>query len=92
MPSSRWEYVSMVWTIEGEVYARRLRLAVDEVALGDDTNLPQYTSDPEGDLYVHAAVLTRASYLLSGDKDILSMKDQPVSPVQFARLWESNLL
>ena len=80
---------------EIEVYARRLRLAVEEVPLGDDANIPQYTSDPEDDPYVHAAVLTRAAYLVSGDEDVLSMKDPPVppvSPAQFVRLWESNLL
>jgi uncharacterized protein len=80
---------------EIEVYTRRLRLVVEEVALGDDANIPQYTSDPEDDPYVHAAVLTRASYLLSGDQDILGMEDSPVvpvSPAQFVRLWESKLL
>jgi len=36
-----------------------------------------------------------ASYLASGDEDILGMKDPPtsvLSPAQFVRLWESNLL
>jgi hypothetical protein len=36
-----------------------------------------------------------ASYLASGDEDILGMKDPPTSvltPAQFVRLWESNLL
>ena len=76
-------------------YARRLRLAVEEVPLEDDARIPQYTSDPEDDPYAHAAVLARAAYLVSGDEDILGMKDPPVSPVtpaQFVKLWDSNLL
>jgi predicted nucleic acid-binding protein len=80
---------------EIEVYTRRLRLAVEEVPLEDDARIPQYTSDPEDDPYAHAAVLARAAYLVSGDEDILGMKDPPVSPVtpaQFVKLWDSNLL
>lgn len=80
---------------EIEIYARRLRLAVGEVPLEDDAHIPRYTSDPEDDPYVHAAVLTRANYLVSGDEDILDMKDPPVPPVtpaQFVKLWDSNLL
>lgn len=79
---------------EIETYVRRLRLAVEELSLGDDAYIPLYTSDPEDNPYVHAAVLTRATYLVSGDEDILGMKDPPVStvtPAQFVRLWESNL-
>ncbi|MEW6638171.1 MAG: putative toxin-antitoxin system toxin component, PIN family [Actinomycetota bacterium] len=76
-------------------YARRLRLAVEEILLGDAAHIPRYTSDPEDDPYVHAAVLARASYLVSGDEDILGMKDPPVEvlgPSRFVKLWESNLL
>lgn len=80
---------------EIEAYARRLRLAVEEIPLGDDAHIPPYTSDPEDDPYVHAAVLARATYLVSGDADILGMKNPPVRPVtpaQFIGLWESHLL
>ena len=80
---------------EIEVYTRRLRLAVEEIPLEDNARIPRYTSDPEDDPYVHAAVLARAAYLVSGDEDILCMKDPPVSPVtpaQFVKLWDSNLL
>jgi putative PIN family toxin of toxin-antitoxin system len=80
---------------EIELYARRLRLAVEEIPLGDDARIPRYTSDPEDDPYVHAAVLVRASYLVSGDEDILGMKAPPVPPVtpaQFVKLWDHNLL
>ncbi len=51
--------------------------------------MPSYTKDPEDDPYVLAAVLTGASYLVSGDEDILGMEDPPVSvlnPAQFVRL------
>jgi uncharacterized protein len=76
------------------LYARRLRLAVMEVPTGDQ-EVPSYTRDPEDDPYVFAAVLARASYLVSGDEDILGMEDPPVSvlgPAQFVRLWEAGLL
>ncbi len=76
------------------VYARRLRLAVAEVPT-DDREVPRYTSDPEDDPYVLAAVLARATYLVSGDNDILAMDSPPVqvvNPAQFFRLWEAGLL
>lgn len=76
-------------------YARRLRLVVEEVPIGDPEKAPSYTGDPEDDPYVLAAVLANASYLVSGDEDILGMEDPPVSvlgPAQFVRLWEAGLL
>jgi uncharacterized protein len=77
------------------VYARRLRLAVSEVDAGAPEKVPAYTSDPEDDPYVHAAVLSGASYLVSGDGDILDMEEPPVTVLdssQFVRLWEAGLL
>lgn len=76
------------------VYARRLRLAVTEIPTAG-LDVPRYTTDPEDDPYVLAAVLAGASYLISGDEDILHMDDPPVSvldPSQFVRLWEAGLL
>jgi uncharacterized protein len=76
------------------LYARQLRLAVTEVPTGDQ-QVPSYTSDPEDDPYVFAAVLARASFLVSGDEDILGVEDPPVpvlGPAQFVRLWEAGLL
>ncbi len=76
------------------VYARRLRLAVTEVPTGG-LDVPRYTTDPEDDPYVLAAVLVGASYLVSGDDDVLRMDDPPVSvlgPSQFVRLWKAGLL
>ncbi len=76
-------------------YARRLRLAVTEVRIDDPEEVPSYTGDPEDDPYVLAAVLVGASYLVSGDGDILGMEDPPVpvlGPSQFVRLWEARLL
>jgi putative PIN family toxin of toxin-antitoxin system len=76
-------------------YARRLRLAVEEIRIEADADIPRYTADPEDDPYVHAAALTKASYLVSGDEDVLGTKDPPtpvLTPAQFVRLWESNLL
>jgi uncharacterized protein len=75
-------------------YARGLRLAVTEVPTGDQ-EVPSYTRDLEDDPYVFAAVLAKASYLVSGDEDILGMEDPPVPvlrPAQFVRLWEAGLL
>lgn len=77
------------------LYTRRLRLAVTEVPIGDPEKVPSYTGDPEDDPYGLAAVLVEASYLVSGDEDILGMEDPPVSvlgPAQFVRLWEAGLL
>ena len=77
------------------IYARRLRLGVEEIPIEADADIPQYTTDPEDDPYVHAAALTKASYLVSGDEDILGMKEPPrsvLSPAQFVKLWERNLL
>lgn len=77
------------------VYARRLRLAVSEVDVGDLEKVLSYTVDPEDAPYVHAAVLSGASYLVSGDGDILDMEEPPVTvldPPQFVRLWEASLL
>jgi putative PIN family toxin of toxin-antitoxin system len=79
---------------EISVYARRLRLAITEVPTGGLEEIPSYTGDPEDDPYVLAAVLTEASYLVSGDEDILKMDNPPVvvlSPTQFVRLWEARL-
>ena len=76
------------------VFVRRLRLAVTEVHT-DDREVPRYTSDPEDDPYVLAAVSARANYLVSGDDDILAMDSPPVqvlNPAQFVRLWEAGLL
>jgi putative PIN family toxin of toxin-antitoxin system len=77
------------------VYARRLRLAITEVPIGDPEKVPSYTGNPEDGPYVFTAVLVAASYLASGDEDILGMEDPPVSvlgPAQFVRLWEAGLL
>ena len=77
------------------VYSRRLRLAVTEVPTGDLEEIPSYTGDPEDDPYVLAAVLAGASYLVSGDEDILKMENPSVpvlGPTQFVRLWEARLL
>lgn len=77
------------------MYARRLRLAVEEIPIEAGADIPRYTSDPEDDPYVHAAALARASYLVSGDEDILGMEDPPtpvLTPAQFVKIWESNLL
>ena len=76
------------------LYAWGLRLAVTEVPTGDQ-EVPSYTRDLEDDPYVFAAVLAKASYLVSGDEDILGMEDPPVpilGPAQFIRLWEAGLL
>ena len=76
------------------LYARRLRLAVTEVPTGDQ-EVPAYTRDSEDDPYVFAAVLAKASYLISGDKDILGMEDPPVPVLgraQFVCLWQAGLL
>lgn len=81
-------------TAEISVYSRRLRLAVTEVPTGGLEEIPSYTGDPEDDPYVLAAVLVGASYLVSGDEDILKMENPPVpvlSPTQFVRLWEARL-
>lgn len=84
------------WDAAGiSVYVRRLRLAVSEVDVGDLEKVPSYTVDPEDDPYVHAAVLSDASYLVSGDGDILDMEMPPVTVLdssQFVRLWEQGLL
>lgn len=84
------------WDAAGiSVYVRRLRLAVSEVDVGDLEKVPSYTLDPEDDPYVHAAVLSDASYLVSGDGDILDMEMPPVTVLdssQFVRLWEQGLL
>jgi putative PIN family toxin of toxin-antitoxin system len=77
------------------LYARRLRLAIEEVPIGDPEKVPSYTGDSEDDPYVLVAVLVGASYLVSGDEDILRMEDPPVpvlGPAQFVRLWEAGLL
>lgn len=77
------------------VYARRLRLVVSEVPTQDVGEIPAFTDDPEDDVYVLAATLVEALYLVSGDEDILGMDDPPVpvlSPAQFVRLWWAGLL
>ena len=75
-------------------YTRRLRLAITEIST-HGFEIPQYTGDPEDDPYVLAAVVAEASYLVSGDDDILKMEEPPVpvlDPTQFLRLWEAQLL
>lgn len=77
------------------LYASRLRLAVTEIPTGDQEETPSYTGDPEDDPYVNAAILAEASYLVSGDGDILGMEGPPVPvlrPAQFVSLWEAGLL
>ncbi len=76
------------------VYVRRLRLTVTEIP-PEGREVPRYTSDPEDDPYVLAAILARASYLISGDDDILAMDSPPVqvlTPAQFIRLWKAGIL
>ncbi|WP_119070031.1 putative toxin-antitoxin system toxin component, PIN family [Rubrobacter indicoceani] len=80
---------------EISTYVRRLRLFIQEIEVGDAGQVPEYTTDPEDDPYVHAAVLTRASYLISGDSNILDMQNPPVGVLdasQFVRLWKAGLL
>lgn len=80
---------------EISLYTRRLRLFIYEVEVGDPEEIPPYTTDPEDDPYVHAAVLAGASYLVSGDGDVLDMEDPPVTVLdssQFVRLWDAGLL
>jgi len=77
------------------VYARRLRLAISEVPTEDTEDVPNFTRDPEDDIYVLAATHVGASYLVSGDEDILGMDDPPVrvlNPAQFVGLWLAGLL
>ena len=76
-------------------YARRLRLAVTEVSTGDPEEIPSYTTDPEDDPHIQAAILIGAAYIISGDDHVLGMEDPPVpvlNPAQFVRLWEARLL
>lgn len=80
---------------EVAVYARRLRLAVTEVPTEEAEEIPAFTRDPEDDVYVLAATLAEASYLVSGDEDILRMDDPPITvlnPAQFVGLWRAGLL
>ncbi len=77
------------------IYARRLHLAISEVPTEDAEEAPAFTRDPEDDFYVLAATLVEASYLVSGDGDILGMDDPPVTvlnPAQFVGLWQAGLL
>lgn len=84
------------WSLmEVGAYSTRLRLAVSEVPTDDLAEIPAFTRDPEDDPYVLAAIRSKASYLVSGDDDILDMEEPPVtvvSPAQFVRLWHSGLL
>ena len=80
---------------EIEVYARRLRLAVSEVPTQEVGEVPAFTRDREDDVYVLAASLIEASYLVSGDDDLLEMNNPPVrvlNPAPFVRLWRGGLL
>lgn len=77
------------------IYARRLRLAISEVPTQDIEEVPAFTRDPEDDVYVLAATLVEASYLVSGDEDILGMEEPPITvlnPAQFVGLWRAGLL
>ena len=72
-----------------------LSLAILEVSTESVAEVPSFTRDPEDDVYVLAATLVEASYLVSGDGDILGMGDPPVTvlnPAQFVRLWRAGLL
>lgn len=80
---------------EISAYVRRLKLFIQEIEVEEAEQIPKYTKDPEDDPYVHTAVLTRASYLVSGDSDILDMQNPPVRVLdasQFVGLWEAGLL
>lgn len=73
----------------------RLRLAVSEVPTEGIGEVPPFIRAPENDVYVLAATLAGASYLVSGDEDILGIYDPLVTvldPAQFVRLWRSGLL
>jgi predicted nucleic acid-binding protein len=84
------------WSLaEIGIYARRLRLAISEVSTESISEVPAFTRDPEDDVYVLAATLVDATYLVSGDGDILKMGDPPVTvlnPAQFVGLWQAGLL
>jgi uncharacterized protein len=84
------------WSLaEIGIYARRLRLAISEVSTESIAEIPAFTRNPEDDVYDLAATLVDASYLVSGDGDILKMSDPPVTvlnPAQFMRLWRAGLL
>jgi putative PIN family toxin of toxin-antitoxin system len=84
------------WSLaEIGIYARRLRLAISEVSTESIAEVPAFTRDPEDDIYVLAATLVDASYLVSGDEDILGIGDPPVTvlnPAQFVGLWRAGLL
>lgn len=77
------------------IYARRLRLAISEVPTESVGEVPAFTRDPEDDVYILAATLVDASYLISGNEDILEMEEPPVTvlnPAQFVGLWQVGLL
>jgi putative PIN family toxin of toxin-antitoxin system len=84
------------WSLaEVGIYARRLRLAILEVSTKSVAEIPSFTRDPEDDVYALAATLVEASYLVSGDRDILEMSDPPVTilnQAQFVGLWRAGLL
>jgi uncharacterized protein len=84
------------WSLaEIGIYARRLRLAILEVSTESVAEVPSFTRDPEDDVYVLAATLVGASYLVSGDRDILEKSAPPVTilnPAQFVGLWRAGLL
>lgn len=55
-----------------------------------DVNLVQISRDPDDDVFINAAVVGNADSLITGDKDLLSIREQsPVkilTPVEFIRL------
>jgi predicted nucleic acid-binding protein len=66
-----------------------------EVSTEGAAEVPAFTRDPGDDVYVLAATLVEASYLVSRDRNILEMSDPPVTilnPAQFVGLWRAGLL
>ena len=69
-------------------------LAVAEVVPPIESNLPALTRDPKDDYLLAYAVVGRADYLVTGDDDLLVLREvegvKIVSPAEFAELTSSR--
>ena len=76
------EYVSVIRRIdtEGDLAEKWAVYLTDRAAVVEDTEVLKLARDPDDDMFINTAIVSKARFVVSGDDDLLSLKGE--SPVR----------
>jgi len=97
------EFASTLWRAKFDRYLsmERRRLLLHDFASAAKWvelpvhSLPTHSRDPADDMFLHTALYGQAQWLVSGDKDLLALRDKDwpfeiLSPAQAIEQWHSR--